>query len=83
MREKRRYKYVLATPECLAQFFKEGEIHLKVMQGLPKDAKFVGLFYDSFDYTLKFLFYHPDWEEVPLGQEIPPFGLVTFKNIRG
>ncbi|MBW2037182.1 MAG: hypothetical protein JRI41_06855 [Deltaproteobacteria bacterium] len=83
MTRERRYKFVMVSPEVLAQFFKEGEIHLKVVRGLPRDVEFVQLFYDSFDYTLKFMFYHPDWEDVPLGEKVPEFGKVVFKDIRG
>jgi len=83
MERERRYKYVLVAPESMSQFLKKGELHLRIVNGLPKDAKLVAVFCDSFDYVLRFVFYHPDWPEVPLGEEIPSFGDVVVKNLCG
>lgn len=34
------------SPVFLGEFFRNGEVHIKIESGLPDDAKFIGVQYD-------------------------------------
>jgi len=79
--ERRRgFKYVLLSPVCIAAFCQSGERHV-IVEGLPEGAKAVGVSWDERQFAFRCLFWHPDWPEVPEGEEIPRHPDVTIHII--
>ena len=65
-----RIKRVVIHPMIFARMLEEGEIHVKCIKGLPKEAKFCYMFQSEF-YRINAVFEHESFELLNDGQVIP------------
>lgn len=82
--EQRRHRAILrVSPEFLGMFFiGDREIHVQLITGLPKDARFVGAWYkhecDAFDLCYE----SKEFAVVPEGEECPILPWPEIKELR-
>jgi hypothetical protein len=62
--------FVTLNAEVVSFMLKANEI-LKVVDGIPNDAKYIGCWHDFRKDTLNFCFEHPSFDPIPEGNLIP------------
>lgn len=73
-----RMKRVIVSPRMLCLLFQQGEMHVRCLHGLPKDAKFC-YSYVSDNYNINFVFASDEWPQLKDNELIPQFELIFEK----
>lgn len=74
MGRKRRIVSVLMTPDLIIELMTAGYKSpgpIECVKGIPKDAEFVGTIFDERRNAVRFLFTHPSFKPIGLGEIIP------------
>jgi len=69
--ERRIARIVVTDENLIRMMFTNFEAKIKTIQGLPEEAVFLTAVNDPAKSECWFFFYHPSFESVPLGKEIP------------
>lgn len=71
------------TPEFLGRFFiGNREIHVRIHGGLPKDAGFIGAWYNHERNTFDLCYESKKFEDTPEGQELPVLPRPEIKKLK-
>ena len=62
---------VAMTPDVLALFCTNGEKHIRIENGSPADAKFIGAYYDHSRNIFDICFESEEFEDIEPGREHP------------
>jgi len=79
-RKKQRIACVLIAPRLLGDTVKETGRSIVVEKGIPKDAEFLGVNYDSSIRCFRALFKHPSFKESYEGDVIPEFSPIQIRS---
>jgi len=78
----RRYKMVYVAQEYLLELLRTGtKLSFEILSGVPQDAVYVRDFYDNESGGTAFVFFHPDFEPVQVGCEIPRLDVVVTRIV--
>ncbi len=76
----RRWATVLVSGDLFAELWKSGERHYRIENGIPDDAKVMGVFFNSLRNVWEIALESPSFDEVPEGvipPELPPVETTT------